>query len=221
MRVFGETDRMNVMLDTDLKQIVVTQKWKFDWRRKLKDLANANWNERNKDKFKREAVEAIQRMWSSKVYVTISGNSAFAQAYSEMQFIVRISIEETFSKGHWDVIVYKTHPSENQGAYVSWYNKTIRLTSEDVLNVPRTIFDRQKQYSGLTKQYGIAHEFGHAMGNVKAYNTGDEYYRDSPHFDDFESIMNLGNEVRHRHYGYVIQLLEKMLPETKFEIKYC
>lgn len=221
MRVFGETDRMNVMLDTDLKQIVVTQKWKFDWRRKLKDWANENWNERNKDRFKREAIEVIQRMWSSKVYATITGNSPFAQAYSDMQFTVRISIEETFSTGHWNVVVYKTPRAQPQRAYVSWHSKTIRLTTEDVQNNPRTIVNKQKQPVGVTKQYGVAHEFGHALGNIAAYNTGDEYPSNSPYFDDFDSIMNIGNEVRHRHYGYVTQLLEKMLPETKFDIKYC
>lgn len=218
MRHSIETQRMNIVLDTDRQEILITQKWKFDWRKKWKHILYEGWNQQLTDRFRTEAFDTVNRLWSNKAYVTVTGSSNFAQAYSGLRFTIRIRLEEVSTGEHWKVKVYKTPVSQLQGAYVLWRSRIIRLTSEDIRNNPQTILNDDNRAVGLTRQYGVAHEFGHALGNVKAFGTGDEYHSDATFFSDFDSIMNKGNEVRSRHYGYIKETLERTIPDTVFNV---
>ncbi len=68
-------------------------------------------------------------------------------------------------------------------------------------------------------QHPVSHEFGHAIGNVPhEVNHWDEYRKESPHYGDLYSIMNMGNELRNRHLDYLVRELNTMIPETTFTI---
>ncbi len=54
------------------------------------------------------------------------------------------------------------------------------------------------------------HEFGHTM------MAEDEYTVSSPSRRDLESIMNIGTQVRPRHYAFITQQLNLMMPGCRF-----
>lgn len=225
MRVFGESDRMNVTLDTEKREVLVVQKWRFDWTKKLcykmALYSLPDWTFEAKAQFTREAFDRIYQLWSNKAYVTVRGNVPFVQAYAGVPFTIRVQVQEVTSGEHWKVKVQKVPLAIDVIPYVLWYKKEIFLTSNSLRSEPMTIYDRDHKNIGLTKQYSVSHEFGHAFGNTtKSAPTlsGDEYKAGHPDFDDFESIMNIGNEVRRRHYTHVKGLLEQMIPGAVFDL---
>ena len=66
-------------------------------------------------------------------------------------------------------------------------------------------------------QKGAPHEFGHAIGNVRKRKRGDEYPSDSSHHADKNSIMNLGMQVRDRHFRTLEEKFDKVIRGVKFE----
>jgi hypothetical protein len=55
-----------------------------------------------------------------------------------------------------------------------------------------------------------AHEFGHTL------KADDEYYPGDRRRADLTSIMNIGTEVRQRHYAFIVGQLNHMAPGCVF-----
>jgi hypothetical protein len=67
----------------------------------------------------------------------------------------------------------------------------------------------------------FAHEFGHALGNSRFSMTGmhgDEYKEDSEFVLDNGSMMNIGSQLRKRHLDYILNEINKMIPDTSFQL---
>ena len=64
----------------------------------------------------------------------------------------------------------------------------------------------------------IAHEFGHAAGNTVTLGRGDEYRAGHAHFGDQGSIMHSGNQLRSRHFRTILDVMNGMIPDTRFSV---
>lgn len=217
MRITKETDRMNITLDTEKKEILVTQKWKYTWQTSV--FKNApQWLPGEQDNFRREAHDIIQRLWSNKICFKVKSlpgkNSEFAGQNAGVEFSVRVEVRQVEMGEHWKVYVVKVPEVSTENTFVEWDDREIYLTSEDIQHIT---VDYE---AGKNALYGVAHEFGHAFGNTSytQQTDGDEYHPDNLFFRDINSIMCIGCEVRGRHFYYLQMMLEEMFPDTEFLI---
>ena len=85
--------------------------------------------------------------------------------------------------------------------------------------MPNEFEEDGKKYENLP----AAHEFGHAVGNSKhaasGHGHGDEYKDGSDYKEERASMMNWGTELKKRHADHIIWELNKIIPNTRFEVK--
>lgn len=213
------TERMEVALDTNEKVVWVIQRWKC---RFVSERYGDKWKEHEMSFFKREARSFVENTWSSAAYIDIASTSGttFNNTYGATSFLVKVKLEFVECGEHWNVVIYKNRTSEDFG-FIHWYSREVYLTKSAWVN-PGTA---RANVGAL--QVIVAHEFGHTLGNcpseagngARNQYTGDEYERDSPFYYDKSSIMNLGSELRTRHFAYLRDMLQSMVPGTQFFVR--
>lgn len=106
MRIIGETDHMDIVLDTEKKEILVIQKWKYDWLPPF-DRYHSEWEPHEQYGFLRDARDIIQRLWSHKVCFMVKPasekRSAFTDHYAGVEFNVRY-IGRTLGPAHSKIL---------------------------------------------------------------------------------------------------------------------
>jgi hypothetical protein len=218
-----KTDRMDITMDLSSGYIFVQQKWRYNW---IDESGRKPWTLQEKRDFHNRADKWIWKLWSSKAYAMITGNSNLARKYKNTKFRINVDIKWVVGSEneHWNVEVRKisinvSPPSRSE---VFWNSRRIKLYSCDV---------DEYAYAGKANpsikyvQYTVAHEFGHAFGNTNSLpdsfssiRHGDEYRE--PYlsiYQDDGSMMSVGSTVRQRHYDYLKSELERMM-NIEFEI---
>lgn len=130
-------------------QILITQRWK---------LVEASVLSLSViERFKQQTKNIIETLWNYKFWVKVKGISAFAKKHEKTTFEVRFQIEWVSSNAHWHV----TLSPQSSVSYVNWVKRIISLDLFDI--------EAQKKRGApnLVKQYPVAHEFGHTIGNVR------------------------------------------------------
>lgn len=220
MKVIGETERMNIVLDTETEEIEVTQTWAYFFRPYPKTLGTApELDHKHQAFFKAKVQRLIQRLWDNKVGLKLvrTKNPEF-RPYVGTVFNIRICIQEVSMEraAQWLVGVVNVPAGAPSEGMVQWPNRTISITTEATKNVLQPDRDGRN-----IRQIAAVHEFGHAFGNASALHsigmTADEYHKSSPHFSDIDSVMNSGNSVRERHYEYIRHVLELIMPGSVFK----
>jgi len=129
-------------------------------------------------------------------------------------FSLSFDVRSVPAAGHWEVTVVKNDPAVKRKPRpeVDFPKKTILLYATDLLVTKAKRPDTDAPWNYAFSLMG--HEFGHTVGN--AGPNGDEYFRTSKHFDDVESIMNIGRQLRARHLRLLCQTLHAMVPGCEF-----
>lgn len=222
MIIRNVTERMEIALDTEEKVIWVIQRWRCQF---VSERYSNKWKEHEKRHFKQLARSFIEGIWSNAAHIAIDSTTGteFNKMYGETQFLVKVKIEFVEFGEHWNAVIYKNKASYEHG-FIHWGSREIYLTKSAWVN--RTGV-RNKDGDPAACQITIAHEFGHTLGNCPSIAgngernqyTGDEYEEDSPFYYDKCSIMNIGSELRTRHFAYLRDLLQSMVPGTPFSVK--
>lgn len=148
----------------------------------------------------------IWNVWSFRTRLRVTGTSDFARRFSTRELTLNLDAQWVLGGQHWLVEVtevpvgFMTHPSR-----IEWTQRRIVLCTED--------FQTSRHAGSI-----VAHEFGHAAGNTGVLNRGDEYRSTSPHHADTSSVMNVGQQLRARHFRTVVEQLNLMIPGTRFTI---
>lgn len=206
------TDRMDIHIEESRVTILIKQKWKYNW---LNSIDTSLWTYYEKRKFHKQVDAIIWNSWGNYFYLKVEGTSVFAKRNAKKRWDVNFDIKWVHQAEHWMVNVTK-YPHDyigNPTSNVLWRSRKINLDTKDI-----SWRKRVKTY-GNFYQYPIAHEFGHAVGNTVNLHSnmhGDEYKLHSSYFNDKNSLMNIGNELRDRHLDYVISELNTMIPNSKF-----
>lgn len=212
MRLRGKTDRMEVVLDTEASTVTVIQRWKCNF---LTYTSREQWQEEEMRNFRRQIHRVIDEVWGSKAYVyPLPEDNRFYEQYSNKTFIIKVKIEFVRDFEDWSVDIYKARPNELEDwndAHVDWANKKIRLTSHATTEYKNKPLESST--SPGSRYWIAAHEFGHAMGYVGPF--ADEYTPGNPQRFDTLSVMNIGSEVRKRHFETVCSILDS-LSDNKF-----
>ena len=218
-------NRWDIKVDTKKGEVLVEQRWKYAW---LLKSGASNWTYDEKRKFHKTLDELIWSSWSNRVKLRVRGTDAFCRKFAGRDIPLNVDVRwvsSTQSNQHWDVSVWKNAPADpvQTDNEVDFHHGTIKLFTNSAF-LPR------QATNGLgVKRQGFTsakHEFGHTLGYA-VYPTkrnsycSDEYHR-NPQCGilchDTNSIMNIGSEVRARHFHFIIPELNKMIPNCTFEI---
>ena len=206
-----KTPYFDIDINSDSKNILVIQKWKYEW------LANgfSEWTYPQKEDYHKKIEKAITSAWNNKAKVKISGTSDFAKENTSKVFTIMFDIKWVITNAHWHVVVCKQNKFDSiKRPVVKWSENKIELYTMDIIPV-----GKKGAPKGLL-QTNVSHEFGHSIGNhsyIKGMHN-DEYRKTSSFYDEKTSIMNFGMEVKVRHFDYLLKILKEMLPNTKFDI---
>ncbi len=162
------------------------------------------------------ASEAIANLLNAHngVLIKVAGTSAFARKFKDSGIPIDVDILLHRHRPHWHVKVFRPKPGdENKNKYrdeVSWDTRQIKLNYANT--EPHQVCTEVRRPVCQDGFLTPVHEFGHTI------MADDEYTRGSRFIKDTNSIMNIGREVRPRHYRWIVQQLNTMLPHTRFSL---
>ncbi len=202
----------DIDIDTTKGHIFLQEKWKYTWQVKAGLTA---WTLAEKRDFHNHADRYVWAAWSNRVTLDVSGTSDFAIRFTAGGVSINLDIRWVTADEHWWVVVTKIAPADTATSGMNWNARTINLDSNDLNSRIRQRGTPPVNYS----QTPVVHEFGHAAGNTSVLGRGDEYKASSPHQNDRASLMNVGHELRNRHFQTIIDELNTMIPGTTFTVK--
>lgn len=202
----------DIDIDTSRGTVFLQQKWKYNW---LLGSGVTAWTATEKKSFHNRADKYIWNSWSNRVTLKVNGGSSFAGRFRTGGLILNLDIRWVTLGEHWKVNVTKLTPGVFQRSNVHWNTRIINLDTND-FNVRTNCIGTP---SVCHRQTPVTHEFGHAAGNTVVLGRGDEYPASSPHSGDHASIMNIGSQLRQRHFRTIIDELNKMIPGTTFSVQ--
>lgn len=211
--VTRDNGRGVVDINTTTGQILVRQKWMYQW---IAGPKLPPWTYKEQHDYHRRVDLAVWAVWSNRARLAVSGTSDFAKRFAKTGAPVNMDAQWVKSGQHWTVFVTKVPDGVFYPSQVFWNSKRIQLGSRDYAPVTRVIDGKTR------KQRTGPHEFGHAFGNTGVLKRGDEYpkpnAKPSPHVADDQSIMHVGEQLRVRHFQTLIEELNQMIPDTKFKV---
>jgi hypothetical protein len=209
-------------LDTKTGAVFIQLRWQYVW---AVAAGQSAWTLPQKRHFHNSADRAIWASWSNRAALSVAGTSSFARAFASRPVSVELDIRWVTHTPHWTVTVTKIAAGTVATSSVQWTARTITLDSEDVVPRERCIpaAGPPSTPGGPTpvacfKQIPVAHEFGHAAGNTAVLSRGDEYGTGHVHEADATSMLNIGTQLRDRHFTTIIDELNTMIPNTTFSV---
>ncbi len=199
-------------IDTAGGRIFFQQRWKYNW---AVQPPLSFWTYKEKKEFHDNIDRRVWSIWSDHVHFKVQGSSAFAKRFQGKSIPINFDIRWVLANEHWNVTVWKIPANRFRTSSISWTSRQITLDTNDYKI--RTICDSATP-SVCTNQVPIAHEFGHSAGNTAVLNRGDEYKTSSSYINDKSSIMNVGSQLRNRHFRTIIEEMNKMIPGSIFSV---
>ncbi|OUL60266.1 hypothetical protein [Flavobacterium sp. AJR] len=209
--IVKRTPRLDIDIDTKNKSILVIQRWKYNW------LANGfpEWSYNEKQKMHQAFEKEMDITWNRKARLKPVGSSPFAKKHKNDVFRLSFDIKWVVSGEHWSVDISKVASRDfTNRPNVAWNIRKIKLYTVDIQSLHKVGAPKS------VSQKNISHEFGHAIGNSSSIVNmhADEYRAGGAFYDDKVSIMNVGMELRTRHFDYVLREIRTMMPNTNFNL---
>ncbi|HLK66195.1 MAG TPA: hypothetical protein VKU19_22325 [Bryobacteraceae bacterium] len=223
-----ETAWSKIYLDTTHGKVHVVQRWQYSF-----TVAHGMtaWTDDEKLSFHYALSSAVTGTWDSQtplpnssdptvqdfinlvrkvsnVRIGVTGLAPFAKQFAGKGLDIDFDIVLTGSNPHWHVTLEKVPSTSQSRANVNWDSRRIHLFSID--NSPSGACQNGRNAACTTGFVTTPHEFGHTMLNDDEYTVG------ARSRSDLKSIMNIGNEVRPRHYSFIAGQLNHMVPGCTF-----
>ena len=176
----------------------------------------ADWTLQQKRAFHNTVDRQIWASWSNRVTLTVTGTSDFARKFARKPLPINLDVRWVLRNEHWQVYAWKVEDNASDRAEVFWDNRRINLYSTDL--APSSVCTDGTPQVCKGNFQTVPHEFGHAVGNTSVLNRGDEYRASSPHLADTDSILNIGRQLRIRHFRTLLEEMNKMIPNTTFAV---
>jgi hypothetical protein len=199
-------------IDTQQARVFLQMRWQYTW---LVRPPLAPWTRREQQQFHGQVDRAIWATWSNRVSLNASGTAAFARRVQGQGVSINLDVRWVLADPHWQVTVTKIPAGDFATSSVVWNSRTISLDSNDAAPVTRC---SAGPVPICNRQIPVTHEFGHAAGNTIVLGRGDEYVAGSAHLADRSSLMNVGNELRDRHFRTILEELNQMIPNCTFTV---
>ena len=162
------------------------------------------WTQQERDFFMAEWLRQIPAAWNQRNHTTLNG--------SNLSIAFICSVQQVALNTQWQANVMKLESRNAYRTSAVWLdqypeNYDAKFDSNDDVLKSR---DR--------RQTAMIHEFGHMLG------LGDEYKREDPNYNDKDSIMNIGAQVRGRHLAHFVnwatQNIDSLSNGEQFQPKY-
>lgn len=203
-----------INLDTLNGQVLVCEKWLYDW--KLWPGVSAAWTYEEKKNFHSTCDQQIWSIWSFRVTLFVTGPSQFARSFRSRKLTVNFDIKWWLDPHcHWKVTAWKmppgTSPTALHRSFVDVPGRRIELNTADI--APRGAGNAAGR--STTAFRTVPHEYGHAMVAPGGFTANpDEYKSSSPHLHDTLSMMNIGQQLRERHLAATVSALNRLAART-------
>lgn len=217
----GKCLRMNTehgeyILNSDTGDIALLMRWKFNWVNQ--NSVGDNWTYLDEVSFIYESFSAICYGWNDKIFLSVSGDSDFAEKFKSKRLPFSINMILVHQKEHWNVDVLRTVPGNDDGRpYVNWKNRFAHFYFKDT-SLSEKCAPENQSICGFY-QVNIVHEIGHMIRYLE-----DEYELDkfgkpvSKYKIDTAALMNVGMELRERYLEGVCIDLNLVYPLTTFSV---
>lgn len=154
------------------------------------DDGGGAWTQAEKNNFAHGFVDAVVSVWSEKFRITTTSTVPVTEARDVgVVFEFPYYIDGTHLDDDFELSVRKIPPGQFQTSSCGYSIGNTYLDSEDLNAVSK---------GASMNQRAAVHEFGHMLGLRDEYSAA----HDNPHHTgDLDSIMNVGEVVRRRHYA--------------------
>lgn len=157
----------------------------------FEDGDGGDWTSSEKDTFAHNFVDSVVEVWSEKYRITTTSNVPVDFARD-----VGVIFEFPYFIGGWhtsdDFEITITKVPSDAGWQVSYCQYLLNNTTLDSNDL------RPETKGASMKQRDAVHEFGHMLGLRDEYAAAND---NKYHLNDLDSVMNLGEVVRERHYA--------------------
>lgn len=191
-------------------RVFFQQRWLYDWQVATGQSA---WTLAEKRALHAQVDRLIWKTWSNRVKLAAAGKSEYETGG---HWPINLDVRWVTKEPHWTVTMTKVAAGTAGVGEVFWTTKRISLNTGDMQTgractaaatpVCRDNFET------------VPHEFGHAFGNTHVLNRGDEYKTSSTHLADTTSIMNIGNQLRERHFTTLLEEMNKMVTGVTWSV---
>lgn len=200
------TPYLDIYIEENRRVILIRQKWKYTWL--LSKGITPSWSYLEQKKFHHTIDEMIWNNWGKQFFLKSHSISGGIKKYDDIKWDIDFDVQWVLNNPHWNVYVTKIAKGDFKRSKVRWSKREIFLDTEDLRYTHKGNYNNKKVY-----QSPILHEYGHAIGFLE-----DEYTKNSSFYHDKLSLMNIGNELRNRHFAYLLKELNTILPGTNFKI---
>lgn len=194
-------------------RIFFQQKWRYEWK---VAAGQPRWQLSEKRAFHAQVDRLIWRSWSNKVTLIATGDRKYTIGGS---WPINLDVRWVTRNSQWDVDVTKVAAGTSGVGEVFWNTNRINLNTGDLKNY-RACNAAPAATQVCNDSFNtVPHEFGHSIGNTWVLSRGDEYNAASTHLADADSILNVGTDLRKRHFKTLIEEINKMTPGTTWSVK--
>jgi len=195
-------------------RVFFQQRWLYQWN---VAAGQPPWTQQQRREFHAQVDRDIWRSWSNRVSLRATGDHAVADG---RDWPINLDVRWVTARGQWTVVVTKVAPGTSPRSGVEWSARRITLdtgdfTSHSACTTTTPTRPRVCQAGFRT----VPHEAGHAFGNTAVLSRGDEYVASSAHLADTASIMNIGTELRQRHFRTILDEMNRMISGVTWRVE--
>ncbi len=190
----------------DEGRVFFQQRWAYTWS-VVPPLTL--WSLAEQRDFHNLVDRQIWGSWSNRVQLNVAGATPFARRYLGSGVSINFDVRRVTKDEHWNVAAWKQ--TGFQRSWVDFANRKMTLYANDT--APRGACNNSVPAVCQPGFRTMPHEFGHAIG------PDDEYTTTSPHLADTNSLLNIGTQLRDRHFDLVLTELNRMIPGCTFSVR--
>jgi len=188
-------------------RVFFQQRWLYQWHVAAGQPA---WTHQERREFHAQVDRDVWRSWSNRVTLRATGHHAVADG---RDWPINLDVRWVTAHPHFTVSVMKIAPgTPSPRSAVDWHARRIRLDTGDSRTHSACTYATPATPRVCRPGFRtVPHEVGHAFGNVPQVGEGDEYTAASAHLADTASIMNIGTELRRRHFHAILGEMNRMI----------
>ncbi|MBC8871464.1 MAG: hypothetical protein H8E44_18735 [Planctomycetes bacterium] len=194
-------------------RVFFQQRWLYQWNVAAGQPA---WTRTQRQEFHAQVDRDTWRSWSNRVTLRATGDHEVADG---RDWPINLDVRWVTARGHFTVVVTKVAPGTSPTSSVDWRARRIRLDTGDFRTrsacTTATPTTPQVCRPGFRT---VPHEVGHSFGNTSVLSRGDEYVASSAHLADSASIMNIGTELRQRHFRTILGEMNRMISGVTWRV---
>jgi hypothetical protein len=195
-------------IDTTHGRVFLQERWKYTWE---VQPPMADWTLAEKRAFHNSVDRQIWASWSSRVRLSVTGAGHLVRRFSRHGVPINLDVRWVLHHEQWNVTVRKLVPGLFAHSTVDFAARRIELNT-NTATVTRDACNAATPAVCRPGFRSSTHEFGHTLENRDEYTAGSAFLADD------RSIMNVGQQLRERHFATIVRELNTMIHGVTFAV---